>query len=230
MAVSMVGVNSSKDDRAPFQNGFWPIKLLVFVGLLINAIFIPAGIFDTIWMWFGLIGGSVFIPMQLVPLVDLITSLTAGYLAEYVETKNRKRTKKRIRYTRYYHISIITIYMAVAFGAFEIIRRTMDDMGDFVHFFNSNSTFILYGLFLWNAFLLIIYYHNEESAPIPFGAFKSALLNLYVCFWTWTLSHNDSDTNVNRVGILLPFMSNNNRHCLIIYESINPFFRSHFME
>lgn len=199
MAILMVGVKSSKDCRAPFQNGFWTIKVLIFVGFLIGALFIPAGIFDTIWIWFGLVGGSVYIPMQLVPLVDLITSLTAGHLADFIGNKNRKRTKKSIRYTRYYYISIITMYLAVAFGGFEIIRNTMDEKGDFVGLLA--ATILLYGLFSWNAVLLMIYILNKESAPIPFGAFKSALLNLYVCFWTWTLSCKDSDISAYKVNI-----------------------------
>ena len=38
----MIGVKSSKDGRAGVQNGFWGIKLLLLIGGVVGAFFIPA--------------------------------------------------------------------------------------------------------------------------------------------------------------------------------------------
>lgn len=51
MAVMMIGVRSSRDPRAPIQNGFWGIKFLIVVAITIGAFFIPEGSFGTTWMW-----------------------------------------------------------------------------------------------------------------------------------------------------------------------------------
>ena len=41
MALIMIGVKSSKDPRSGIQNGFWAIKLLVLIGCIVGAFFIP---------------------------------------------------------------------------------------------------------------------------------------------------------------------------------------------
>lgn len=204
----MVCVKSSEDVRASFQNGFWPIKLVIFVGLLIGALYIPAGIFDTIWMWFGLIGGSVFMPMQLVLLLDLISSWTEGFLGNYVETKTRSRTTRSIRYTRYYYISLIIMYLVFAMAGFEIIHnafykgKNSPRLVDLVNVLVSTGIFV--ALCTWNSILVFAYSVNKDTPLIPFGEFKSALINLYACFWGWSLSCNDSNESIYKVGMLLP--------------------------
>lgn len=70
MAILMIGAKSSNDPRAPIQNGFWGIKYLIIMGFAVGAFFIPAGSLNTTWMWVGMIGGAVFILMQLVLLID----------------------------------------------------------------------------------------------------------------------------------------------------------------
>ena len=41
----MYGVSSSKDPRSGIQNGFWGIKVLIYVGAIVGAFFIPSGTF-----------------------------------------------------------------------------------------------------------------------------------------------------------------------------------------
>ena len=38
----MIGVKSSKDGRSGIQNGFWGIKILLVIGGVVGAFFIPA--------------------------------------------------------------------------------------------------------------------------------------------------------------------------------------------
>ena len=42
LALIMIGVKSSKDPRGGIQNGFWAIKLLVLIGIIVGAFFIPS--------------------------------------------------------------------------------------------------------------------------------------------------------------------------------------------
>lgn len=51
MAIMMIGVRSSRDPRAPIQNGFWGLKFIIVIGITIAAFFIPEGSFGTTWMW-----------------------------------------------------------------------------------------------------------------------------------------------------------------------------------
>ena len=41
----MYGVSSSKDARSGIQNGFWGIKVFIYVGAIVGAFFIPSGTF-----------------------------------------------------------------------------------------------------------------------------------------------------------------------------------------
>lgn len=70
MAFMMIGAKSSRDSRAPIQNGFWCIKYMMVTVFTIAAFFIPDGSFNSLWMWVGLAGGIAFIIIQLVLLVD----------------------------------------------------------------------------------------------------------------------------------------------------------------
>lgn len=83
MAMMMVGAKSSRDARAPIQNGFWGIKYLIVIGFTVGAFFIPAGNFNTIWMWIGLIGGFSFIVVQLVLIVDFAHTWAEAWVGEY---------------------------------------------------------------------------------------------------------------------------------------------------
>lgn len=82
MALMMIGASSSRDPRAPIQNGFWAIKFMAVAGISIGAFFIPAGAFGTAWMWVGLLGGLLFILVQLVLLVDFAHSWSDSWMGE----------------------------------------------------------------------------------------------------------------------------------------------------
>lgn len=83
MSVMMLGAKSSRDARAGIQNGFWGIKYMIVIAITVGAFFIPNGSFGTFWMWMGLIGGVVFILVQLVLLVDFAHSWAETWVGKY---------------------------------------------------------------------------------------------------------------------------------------------------
>lgn len=83
MSVMMLGAKSSRDARAGIQNGFWGIKYIIVIAIAVGAFFIPNGSFGTFWMWIGLIGGVVFILVQLVLLVDFAHSWAETWVGKY---------------------------------------------------------------------------------------------------------------------------------------------------
>lgn len=70
MAAIMIGVRSSRDNRAAIQNGFWAFKFLIVIAITVGAFFIHDGDFGSWMMWVGMIGGFSFILVQLVLLID----------------------------------------------------------------------------------------------------------------------------------------------------------------
>ena len=41
LALIMIGVKSSRDGRSGIQNGFWAIKFVILIGIIVGAFFIP---------------------------------------------------------------------------------------------------------------------------------------------------------------------------------------------
>lgn len=89
MACIMIGVKGSKDPRAGIQNGFWALKYMALIGITIGAFFIPSGGFGITWMYFGMIGGFIFILIQLILIVDLAHSWAESWYAKFEESESR---------------------------------------------------------------------------------------------------------------------------------------------
>lgn len=113
MSIMMIRVRSSNDPRAPIQNGydkiiidyisnnfllmltiffrFWAIKYLLIIGGIIGAFFIPEKSFGTTWMYFGMIGGFLFIIIQLILIVDLAYSWADAWIQNSEEEGESKK-------------------------------------------------------------------------------------------------------------------------------------------
>jgi len=88
-SLIMVNVKSSKDPRSGIQNGFWAIKFLIIIGGMIGSFFIPVGTFGEVWMYFGMIGGFLFILIQLVLIVDFAHSWAEAWVGNYEESESK---------------------------------------------------------------------------------------------------------------------------------------------
>ena len=71
LAIILLGVRSSRDGRAPIQNGFWGPKLVGWIGLIVATFFIPDRFFITWGNYIALIGAMLFLLLGLILLVDL---------------------------------------------------------------------------------------------------------------------------------------------------------------
>ncbi|OCK79006.1 TMS membrane protein/tumor differentially expressed protein [Lepidopterella palustris CBS 459.81] len=89
LALILVGVRSSKDGRAPIQNGFWGPKVIAWIGLIILTFFIPNNVFIVWGTYFALIGACLFLLIGLILLVDLAHNW-AEYCQEKIETTESK--------------------------------------------------------------------------------------------------------------------------------------------
>ena len=85
LAIILLGVRSSKDGRAPIQNGFWGPKIIAWIGLIVLTFFIPNKFFIVWGNYFALIGACLFLLIGLILLVDLAHNW-AEYCQEKIET------------------------------------------------------------------------------------------------------------------------------------------------
>ena len=84
MAMLLVGVNNSKDRRAPIQNGFWGPKIIIWLGLIVGSFFLPNTFFEVWGNYVAFAGAILFLLLGLVLLVDLAHTF-AEYCIEKIE-------------------------------------------------------------------------------------------------------------------------------------------------
>uniref|UniRef100_S4RXK7 Serine incorporator 5 n=1 Tax=Petromyzon marinus TaxID=7757 RepID=S4RXK7_PETMA len=74
-SLFLINVKKSSDCRASVHNGFWFIKLVVLIAICAGAFFIPdQDNFIKVFMYVGVVGGFLFIIIQLILLVDFTHS------------------------------------------------------------------------------------------------------------------------------------------------------------
>lgn len=88
-ALLLLGVNSSKDRRAPIQNGFWGPKIVAWLGLVVLTFLIPNTFFE-VWGNYVAFGGAIlFLLLGLILLVDLAHTW-AEHCIEKIEDTDSK--------------------------------------------------------------------------------------------------------------------------------------------
>lgn len=185
MAIIMVGVRSSRDPRAPIQNGFWGLKYMMVGGITIGAMFIPAGYFGPTWMWIGLIGGMTFILVQLVYVIDFAHTWSETWVQNHEESDGRGWFCALLSATAIqYILSIVGI-------VFLFINFTKSgDCG-------LNKFFISINMILCVAVsVLSVWPTVQENLPKS-GLLQSAMVTLYTMYLTWSAVANNPNPECN---------------------------------
>nr|CAG4643250.1 EOG090X07ET [Ilyocryptus agilis] len=181
MALIMIGVRNSKDPRAGIQNGFWSIKYLILIGTIIGAFFIPEdanGTFGTTWMVFGLIGGFLFILIQLVLLVDFAHRWAESWVEKYEET-NSKGWYCALLFSTFlsYGLCIAAVVL------FFVYYTTSDDCA-------LNKFFISFNLILCFAVSAISIMPKVQEHQPRSGLLQASVVSLYTLYLTWSAMSN----------------------------------------
>lgn len=90
-AILLIGVKSSRDPRSSIQNGFWAIKFLILIGIIVGAFFIKNedDKFTKGWMITGLIGAFLFILVQLTLLIDFAHAWNENWVDNMEESGSK---------------------------------------------------------------------------------------------------------------------------------------------
>lgn len=185
MAVMMLGVRSSRDPRTPIQNGFWGLKFLIVIGIAIGAFFIPEGSFAPTWMWFGLIGGLMFIVIQLVLIVDFGHTWAETWVGRYEETENKSW------YAALLSVTFLQYALTIAGVALLFIHYTTSDDCSL------NKSFISINLILSVAVSVVSVLPMVQDRLPNSGLLQSAMVSLYVTYLTWSAVANNPDPVCN---------------------------------
>ncbi|EPB69539.1 TMS membrane protein/tumor differentially expressed protein [Ancylostoma ceylanicum] len=183
--ILMLGVKSSKDARASIQNGFWFFKYLLLIGLTVGFFFIRSENLSTPLMWFGMIGGFLFILIQLILIVDFAHGLAENWVDSYEESESR-----------WCYAGLLTF----TFGCFAAALTGIVLM--FI-FYTTGATCALPKFFI--SFNMILCIGVSVLSIMPFvqermprsGLLQSSFITVYVMYLTWAALINNPDKPCN---------------------------------
>jgi len=183
MSVLMIGVKSSNDPRAGIQNGFWGIKYLIIIGGMIGAFFIPEGTFGEVWMYFGMIGGFLFILIQLILIIDFAHSWAEAWVGNYEEGDNKGwlAALSIVTFT-FYAASLTAIVLFYVYYTGEAVGECK--LHEFFISFNMILCIILS--------VISILPKIQENLPNS-GLLQSSCITLYVLYLTWSAMTDSPD-------------------------------------
>lgn len=182
--IIMINVKSSKDPRSAIQNGFWFFKFLALIGIAVGAFYIPHGTFDTAWMAIGMIGGFLFLLIQLVLIVDFAHSWNERWLDNYEENQNKGWYAGLMFFTLFFFSGaialIVVFYIYYASGDCQL-----------------HKFFISFNLILCVIVSILSVLPKVQEANAKSGLLQSSLISLYVMYLTWSAMTNNPDRACN---------------------------------
>lgn len=185
MAIIMVGVRSSRDGRAPIQNGFWGLKFLIVIGIAIGGFFIKNEDFGSWMMWIGMIGGFGFILVQLVLLIDFAHNWADVWVGNYEETQSKGWFAALMGATAIQYIAALTGIIFL----YSIYTEANDCA--------LNKFFISFNLILCIAVSVLSIVPRVQEAQPRSGLLQSAVVTLYVVYLTWSAVSNNPHKECN---------------------------------
>ncbi|XP_011062433.1 PREDICTED: probable serine incorporator isoform X2 [Acromyrmex echinatior] len=185
MSVIMIRVKSSRDPRAPIQNGFWAIKYLLIIGGIIGAFFIPERSFGSTWMYFGMLGGFLFIIIQLILIVDFAHTWADAWVGTYEETESKT----------WYAALLGTAVFHYTFSIIGIVLL-------YVYYTHPsgcalNKFFISFNLILCVITSIVSILPTVQEHQPRSGLLQSSIVTLYVVYLTWSGVSNSPDGACN---------------------------------
>jgi len=180
MSIIMINVKSSKDPRAGIQNGFWGFKYLLIIGSMIAAFWIPDGSFGDVWMYFGLVGGFLFILIQLVLIIDFAHSWAEVWYGNYQENESRGWLGALLTCTIFMYVGAISAMVLL------FVYYTGEHAGQCkLHEFFVSFNLILCVILSVVSILPKVQEHMPQS-----GLLQSAIVTLYIMYLTWSAVNN----------------------------------------
>jgi len=196
MSVIMIGVKSSADPRAGIQNGFWGIKYLIVIGGMVASFWIPDGTFGDVWMYFGLVGGFLFIFIQLVLIIDFAHNWAEAWYGNYQEDESQGWLAALLSCTG----------LMYAGGIAATVLLYIYYTGDFAGQCKLHEFFVSFNLILCVILSVVSILPQVQEHMPQSGLLQSSMITMYIMYLTWS-SVSNSPYNECKPDIFSP---NNN--------------------
>ncbi|GMS79304.1 hypothetical protein PENTCL1PPCAC_1479 [Pristionchus entomophagus] len=185
MMLLMMGVKSSKDGRSKIQNGFWFFKYVILAALTVGFFYIRSENLADPLMWIGMIGGFLFILIQLILIIDFAHTLAEGWIEKYEEEESKWC------YAGLLTITFGTYALAITAIVLMFIFYTTGDTCALPKFFISFNLILCIGVSI-----ISILPQVQERMPRS-GLLQSSFISMYVMYLTWAALINNPDKACN---------------------------------
>uniref|UniRef100_A0A8D8QAC4 Serine incorporator 1 n=2 Tax=Cacopsylla melanoneura TaxID=428564 RepID=A0A8D8QAC4_9HEMI len=191
MALMMIGVKSSRDNRAAIQNGMWGMKYVLVILIIVAAFFIPAdSSFGSTMMYIGMVGGFVFILIQLVLLVDFAHSWAEVWVSNYEETESRGWC------AALYSVTFVNYGLTLC-GTIVLFNYFASNDGCGVNKFLISLNLIFVIILSIISILPDVQEHQPRS-----GLLQSSVVSLYTIYLIWSALSSNPEKNCNPGALL----------------------------
>jgi len=186
-SLLMIRVKSSNDPRAGIQNGFWAIKFLIIIGGMIGSFFMPVGAFEEVWMYFGMVGGFLFILIQLVLIIDFAHSWAEAWVGNYEESESKG-----------WLAALVTV-MLTCYGLSlaAVVLLYYYYIGEHTGDCKLHEFFISFNMLICAGFSVISILPQVQDKMPNSGLLQSGLITLYMMYLTWSAMANNPDEKCN---------------------------------
>lgn len=183
--ILMIKVESSKDPRSHIQNGFWFFKFLILLALVIACFFIPVEGFVSTWMVFGIIGGCMYILVQLILLVDFAHSWNDWWISKYEEDDSRVYACGLVTLTSLFYVgSLVAVVCFYVYYAYDSVCGL-------------NKMLVSINLILCVLVSIISILPAVQEHLPKSGLLQSSIVTAYVMYLTWSAMINNVDKRCN---------------------------------
>jgi hypothetical protein len=175
LALLLIGVQHSRDWRAGLNDGWFPVKFILLVGLTVAAFFIPNSFF-AVYGWVMVVGAGLFIVIQLVLLIEFAYSWNESWL--------RKMEDEEMDGNKRFYYFLLT-------ATFTLIGASISLTGVMYHLFGKshcslNIFFITFNLILGIIYCLLSIHPKVREGRPSSGLLQSAVIFLYSTYLVWS--------------------------------------------
>lgn len=188
-------VHSKKQFRARIHNGFWYIKLSLFVLIIGVVFYLPnTDPFSKIWMYIGLTGGFMFILIQIILVIDFGHSWSVSW-AEKMDTLDTKCWYFSLAFSTalVYSLSVTAAVM------FYLFFTNPDDISQC----KANTFYISFNVGHCALATIISILPRIQEETTGAGLLQSSVITIYTMYLTWNTLSSQPDSKCNPLGAVI---------------------------
>jgi len=210
LSAIMIGVKSSTDGRAGIQNGWWGLKLFFLLGLSVGAFFIPNSFFHQGFSYVAMIGGFLFLIIQLILLVDFAHAWADSWIGKMEEGSNLHKWLIILASVGMYLFSFVATVLL-----FVYYTSPYNDNGDKC---SLNKFAISFNMIVCIVITCVAVNGRVQEVLPGSGLLQAGVIVSYITYLTWSAisetegycqpgSMDANDTTTTVVGAMFTFIA-----------------------